>query len=107
MLASNGEITPPCGVPASGVEIAPSSRTPAHRRGPVAAGLGSVEQVPQVAQQVLAVVLACLSVHPWGAAFARGMEGVQEQVQVQVVGQGREGHLRRLFCQLRYSLLSS
>src|SRR5262249_49786953 len=35
MLASSGEISPPCGVPASGVVIAPSSRTPAFNHLPI------------------------------------------------------------------------
>jgi hypothetical protein len=77
-----------------------------HRRCPVRAGLGAFEQRPQVAQQILLVVLRGLSVHAHGAVFARAQISLVQPAEVDVVGQGSEPHLGGLLRQLCYSLLS-
>jgi site-specific DNA recombinase len=79
---------------------------PPHRRCPVRAGLGAVQQGLQVAQQVLVVVLRRLSVHARGAVFARAQVRCDQPVHVDVVSQRGESHLRRLLRQLGYPLLS-
>ena len=78
---------------------------PPHRRCPVRAGLGSVQQRLQVALQVRRVVLAGLSVHAHGPVLAGPAVGLVQPVDVDEVGQGRESHLRALLGEFRYPLL--
>ena len=78
---------------------------PTHRRRLVRAGLGSVQQRPEVALQVRRVVLAALSVHAHRPVLARTPVSLTEPVDVDEVSQGRESHLRALPSEFRYPLL--
>ena len=69
---------------------------PPHRRRLVRAGLGAVQQRPEVALQVRRVVRRGLSVHARGPVLARAPVRLVQPVDVDVVGQRRERHLRRL-----------
>src|SRR6202048_1524994 len=77
-----------------------------HRRRAVHAGLGPVQKRLQVAQQVRFIVLGGLSVHAHRTVPARLQVRLVQPTQVDVMGQRRESHLRRLLGQLRYPLLS-
>ena len=77
---------------------------PPHRRRPVRAGLRAVEQRPEVVLQVRCVLLRRLSVHARGPVLARAPVRLAQPVDVDVVGQRRERHLRRLPRQRRYPL---
>jgi hypothetical protein len=74
---------------------------PPHRRCLVRAGLGSVQQRLKVALQVSCVRLAVLSVHAHRAVFTGASERRMEPVDVDVVSQGRESHLRALPSEFR------
>jgi hypothetical protein len=69
---------------------------PSHGRRLIEARLGSVQQVLQVLFQVLCVCLCRLVVHAYGAVLARAPIGFAQPVQVDVVVEGGEAHLRRL-----------
>ena len=79
---------------------------PSHRRSPVRAGLGPVQERPEVALQVRLVVRGRLSVHAHRSVLARPPVGLAQPGQVEVVVQGSESHLRHLLRQLCYPLLS-
>ena len=79
---------------------------PSHGRRLVAAGLGPVQQRPEVALQVRRVVRRRLSVHPHGPVLARAPVRLEQPVDVDVVGERRERRLRRLPRQFRYPLSS-
>src|SRR5271154_6535058 len=72
-----------------------------YRRCLVRAGFSSVPQRLKVSHQVDCIVLAILSVHAHCSVFTGASIGLKEPVDVDVVGQRRECHLRTLssdFC---------
>jgi hypothetical protein len=79
---------------------------PSHRRCLVAPGLGPVQQRPEVALQVLCIVLRRLSVHSHGPVLASESIRLFHPVDVDMVGERRQRRLRRLPRQFRYPLSS-
>ena len=78
---------------------------PTHRRCPVRAGLGLFQQRPQVVPKVLVEIQVGLSVHARRPVRSRTQIRFVQPLQVDVVGQGSQSHVRCLFRQLRYPLL--
>jgi hypothetical protein len=78
---------------------------PPHRRCPVRAGLGSVQEIDQLGLQVVAdVLLGSLSVHADRTVFARARERLMQPVHVDEVGQGSKCQLWGLLRPLCYPL---
>src|ERR1700678_1967101 len=76
-----------------------------YRRCLVRAGFSSVQQRLKVSHQVDCIVLAILSVHAHCPVFTGASIGLKEPVDVDVVGQRRECHLRTLSSESCYPSL--
>jgi len=78
---------------------------PTHRRRPIRAGLGPVQQRLKVGLQVYRVLRGRLSVHADCTVLAGALVGFTQPFQVDQVGQGSETHCGALLRQLCYPLL--
>src|ERR1700722_595365 len=76
-----------------------------YRRCLVRAGFSSVQQRLKVSHQVDCIGLAILSVHAHRSVFTGASIGLKEPVDVDVVGQRRECHLRTLSSESCYPSL--
>ena len=79
---------------------------PPHRRSPIAARLRPLEQRPEVLLQVLRIRLGRLAVDAHGAVLAGASVRLEEQIEVDVMGERRERLVRATSRQLHDPLES-